>query len=145
MVRIIFGPQKGGAIFEELINISTKAFQRLEHTCRNISSMVTPISLMGSLKTADLSLANSLNLNIKTLGEDFVVETLGVVDTGADVGVGDKVIRQVLGREPLPDAKNNLQGCTGTAESRTQDKICIITKDKQITLASVRTIELSPE
>ena len=94
MVRITFGSQNGGAIFEELINTSTKAFQRLEHTCRNMSSMVTPISLMGSLKTADLSLANSLNLNIKTLGEDFVVETLGVVDTGADVGVGDKVIRQ---------------------------------------------------
>ena len=54
---------------------------------------------MGSLKTADLSLAKSLNLNIKELGVNFVVEPLGVVDTGADVGVGDKVIRRVLGKE----------------------------------------------
>ena len=75
--------------------------------------MVTPISLMGSLKTADLSLAKSLNLNIKELGDDFVVETLVVVDTGADVGVGDRVIRRVLGREPLPDVKNSLQMKTG--------------------------------
>ena len=141
MVRVTYGPKEGGVMFRELINTATRAFQKLESAGRNMSSMITPITVMGSIKSADMDLARSLNLNTKEIGEDFVVETSGVVDTGADVAVGDKTIRKVLGREPLPDAKSGLQGCTGTDENRAQDKIRIVTKDKQVTIASVRTVE----
>ena len=48
MVNVTYGPQNVVAMFGELINTSTKAFQRLEHTCRNMSSTITPISRMGS-------------------------------------------------------------------------------------------------
>jgi hypothetical protein len=108
---------------------------------KNMSSMVTPVTLMGSKGTVDLKLAERLGIPIKELGSNIIMETDAVADTGADIGVCDKTIRAVLGREPLPDAVTDLQGCTGKDNNRNQDKIRIVTSDKEITLVEARTVE----
>ena len=141
LIKTTYSPKKGGMIFETLLETDVKAYEMVSARRKNMSSMLTPMTLMGSKATVDLELASKLRIPTKEIGSDIIMETCGVADTGADIGVCDSRIRAVLGIEPLQDAESDLQGCTGKDSNRNQDKIRIVTSSKEVTLVEARTVE----
>ena len=66
------------------------------------------------------------------------IECTAVCDTGADITVSDKVIRDVRGKDKLPNAEGSLQGCTGKTENRRKDKLCVVTAEKKSSYIGVQ-------
>ena len=62
-----YGPREGGEIFEVLMATAVKAYEMVSAGGRNMSSMLTPITLMGSDKT-NKELATSLGIPFKEIG-----------------------------------------------------------------------------
>ena len=139
--KTIYGAKDGGVIFDELLKTAIKAYEIVSAKGRNMSSMVTPVTLMGSKETVNPQLASQLKIPWQEIDTDIILEIEGVCDTGADTGVCDKNIRDILGREPLADAASDLQGCTGKDGNRNQDKIRIVTSNKEVSLVEARTVE----
>ena len=64
----------------------------------------------------------------------WLLESVGIADTGADIAACDNMLRNILGREPLQDATVNIHGCTGTSNNKNKDKLRIVTSDKEVTV-----------
>ena len=64
-----------------------------------------------------------------------------VTHTGADITVADKAIRDVIGRDRLPNAEGSLQGCTGTTDDRRKDKLRVVTAEKKVVILELRIVD----
>ena len=117
-----FGPSKGGAIFDELLSTATTAYKMTASRGKNMSSMMTNLTIVGNPSNTNIKLAEELRLPMTFVNNQILIETIACCDTGADVSVTDKNIRKILGEDKLPDAEGVLQGCTGTTDDRRKDK-----------------------
>ena len=74
-MKTIYGPKEGGKIFEALLETAVKAYEMVSARGKNMSSMLTPMTLMGSKETVDLKLAANLGICTKEIGSDIIMET----------------------------------------------------------------------
>ena len=70
----------------------------------------------------------------------ILIEVSGITDTGADTNCTDETQRKAKGRDPLPDARVGIQGCTGVNNNKKKDKLRLVTKDKEISVMEARSI-----
>ena len=89
-------------IFESLLSTAIKAYKITAAKGRNMSSMMTPITLVGEKKESNIKLAEELNLPMSVRNEKVYIECTGVCDTGADITVSDQAIRDILYIDLLP-------------------------------------------
>ena len=139
--KLTIGPGSQSPLFNALISYATKAYGMVSRAGRNMSSMVTPITLLGDPGKVDVRLAKSLGIPMKDSPSGLLLEVSAIADTGADICVSEKVIRRVLGREVLPDAHGGLQGATGLETSRDKDKLRIVCADGQVTVCETRIVD----
>ena len=136
-----FGPISHGKIVEELLTTAIRAYKMTATRGRNMSSMMTPITLVGVKKVTNVKLAEQFNMPISTENGKVFIECTAVCDTGADITVSDKVIRDVRGKDKLPNAEGSLQACTGKTENRRKDKLCVVTAEKKVVTLESRIVE----
>ena len=105
-----------------------------------MSSMTTPVTLLANKDSVDVGQAARLGMPAKDVDGKVIVESEAIADTGADIAVCDDTIRNILGREPLQDATVNIHGCTGTSDNKNQDKLRIVTSNKQVTVIETRQV-----
>ena len=135
------GPGSRSPLFNALISFATEAYAIVSKAGRNMSSMVTPITLLGDRGKVNVELAESLGIPMKDSPSGLLLEVSAIADTGADTCVSERIIRRVLGREALPDARGALQGATGLETSRDKDKLRIVCADGQITVCETRIVD----
>ena len=139
--KTTLGPLTGGEIYEKLLQVAVEAYNIVSSNGRNMSSMLTPLTLLGDKNLVDLDLARQEGIPFKEVEQGIVLDIAGCADTGADTTVGDKKTRQLLGREKLPDATTSLQGCTGSSNNRLQDKMRFIDEHGNVTVVEARGVE----
>ena len=130
--KLTVGPANGGQLFSKLISTATEAYRIISTRGRNMSSMITPVTLLGNPSKVNVDLATSLGIKTKESPDGLLLEIEAVVDTGAISCVSEKVVRRILGREELPDAPTGLQGCTGVDPNKDRDKIRVVSSDGQV-------------
>ena len=105
-----------------------------------MSSMITPITLLGDPTKVDVDLAKSLGIKTKESSDGLLLELEAVVDTGADSCVSEKAVRKILGREELPDARTGLLGVGGIDPNRDRDKIRIVSSEGLVCVTEARIV-----
>ena len=103
-----------GQIFDKLLEVSTRLFNAVSDAGRNLSSMTTPVTIVGEENEIDVKKAAIDGFKIKKINGQILCESLGIVDTN----VTDSELRAVLGCDALEDANVDLQGCTGSSDRR---------------------------
>ena len=136
-----FGPSIGGDIFNELLSTATTAYKMTASRGKNMSSMMTNLTIVGNPSNTNIKLAEKLKLPMTYTNNQVLIETIGCCDTGADVSVTNKNIRKILGEDKLPDAEGILQGCTGTTDDRRKDKLRVVTCEKKIVILESRIVD----
>ena len=96
--RIKYEAKTGGNMFKKLLNISTQLFQKIEEKGKNLSSMTTEVTILGNKGEVDVRKAVINGLQVNAVNDTMLVQTHGIVDTGADTNCTDKKLREVLGR-----------------------------------------------
>ena len=139
--KTTLGPLTGGEIYEKLLQVAVEAYNLVSSNGRNMSSMLTPLTLLGDKDLVNLDLASQEEIPFKEVEQGIVLDIIGCADTGADTTVSEKKTRQLLGREVLPDATTLLQGCTGSSNNRLQDKMRFIDEQGNITVVEARGVE----
>ena len=134
------GPMDKKDIFESLLSTAIKAYKMTAAKGRNMSSMMTPITLVGERKESNIQLAEELNLPMSVRNEKVYIECTGACDTGADITVSDQAIRDILGRDKLPNAEGSLQGCTASTDYRRKDKLRVVTAEKKVVILESRLV-----
>ena len=97
-VRKSVEPNGGGELFETLLTTSTEIFKLVSEAGRNVVSMSTPITLMVEEKECNMERLAELGIETKKMGNQFILETSGIVDTGADISCTTDEVRDALGR-----------------------------------------------
>ena len=138
--KLPVGPSNGGQLFGKLISTATEAYRIISSGGRNMSSMITPITILGDPSKVDVDLAKTLGIRTKESSHRLLLEIEAVVDTGADSCVSEKVVRKILGREELPDARTGLQSCTGVDPNKERNKIRIVSSDGQVCVTEARIV-----
>ena len=138
--KLTVGPANGGELFRKLISTATEAFRIVSKGGRNMSSMITPITLLGDPTKVDVDLAKSLGIKTKESSDGLLLELEAVVDTGADSCVSEKAVRKILGREELPDARTGLLGVGGIDPNRDRDKIRIVSSEGLVCVTEARIV-----
>ena len=62
-----------GQVFEALLNTAIMAYRIMARNGRNMSSMMTPITLVGEKKDANIKMTEQLNLPMTFLGEKVLM------------------------------------------------------------------------
>ena len=75
--------------------------------------MSTPITLLVEEKECDIERLAELGIETKKIGNQFILETSCIVDTGADISCPTDEVRDALGRAPLTDANGGVTGVGG--------------------------------
>ena len=139
--RVKFEPKTGGSIFQKLLDFSTQLFKKIQARGKNLSSMTTEITILGEAEEVDIRKAAINGIKVASTNNKMLIQTHGIADTGADTNCTDKKLREVLGRDKLPDADVDLQGCTGTNGDKMKEKLRLVTRDKEITVMESRSIQ----
>ena len=63
--KLTVGPANGGQLFRKLISTATEAFRIISKEGRNMSSMITPITILGDPTKVNVELAKSLGIKTK--------------------------------------------------------------------------------
>ena len=138
--KLTVGPVNGGELFRKLISTATEVFSIVSKKGRNMSSMITPITILGDSTKVDVELAKSLDIRTRESPDGLLLELEAVVDTGADSCVSEKVVRKILGREELPDARTGLLGVGGIDPNKDRDKIRIVSSDGLVCVTEARIV-----
>ena len=139
--KTTLGPVVGGAVYEKMLQTAVEAFNIVSANGRNMSSMLTPLTLLGDKELVNLDLAKREEIPFKEVENGVIFEITGCTDTGADVTVNETETRKLLGREELPDAKSALQGCTGSSNDKLQDKLRFVDEEGEVTVVETRGVE----
>ena len=139
--RMKFEAKTGGRIFNLLLNLSTQLFKQVSKFGKNLSSMTSEVTILAKDAEVDMEKAAIHNMKVREVNDKILIQTHAIADTGADTNCTDQILRQVLGRDKLPDAPLGLKGATGTNENKCKDKLRIISKDKEIHVIEARSIE----
>ena len=91
--RLKYEAKTGGKMFRKLLNISTQLFQKIERNGKNLSSMTTEVTILGDASEVDVKKAAINGLQVKAVKDRMLVQTHGIVDTGADTNCTDKKLR----------------------------------------------------
>ena len=76
-LKKVYGPKQGGPIFEELLRTSTKIYDLVSESGRNIASMVSSMTILVEKEACEIEKVRDLGNNIQ--------DVTGIVYTGADV------------------------------------------------------------
>ena len=108
--RYHIGPNNSSLLFNLVLNYATKAHKLISTNERNMSSMVSPITILGDSDKVDIKLAKKLGIPAEQSKHGVLLEVNAIIDCGADTCVTDAQLRKVLGRDGLPPARGLLQG-----------------------------------
>ena len=129
-------------IYNSLLSLSTDLFEKVVKRGKNIASMTTPMTVcVEGRGNVDIQAARKSSITVHETEDRVLLEVSGITDTGADTNCTDVSLRKIMGRDPLPDAKVGIQGCTGINNDRKKDKLRLVTKDKEISVMEARTIQ----
>ena len=106
-----------------------------------MSSMMTPITLVGVKKVTIVKLAEQFNMPISTENGKVFIECTAVCATGAYITVSDKGNRDVIGKDKLPNAEGSLQACTGKTENRRKTNCVQSQQRKKVVTLESRIVE----
>ena len=135
-----FGPKQGGPIFNELLRTLTQIHNLVNGAGRNIASMISSMTIQVDKEICEVKKLEKMGIEIQEDGDNYLLEVMGIVDTGADVSCVSNEMREGLGRAPLRDALGKIIGIGGSQSNREKDKLRIITCDKEITVVETRKI-----
>ena len=107
---------------------------------RNIASMISPVTIQVDKEICEVKKLERMGIETQEDGDNYLLEVMAIVDTGADVSCVSNEMREGLGRAPLKDALGKIIGIGGSQSNREKDKLRVITCDKEITVVETRKI-----
>ena len=135
-----FGPKLGGPIFNELLSTSTQIHDLVNASGRNIASMISSMTIQVGKEGCDVEKLMKMGIEVQEDGENYLLETAGIVDTGTDISCSSDEFREALGRSPLRDASGRIIGIGGSKFNMEKDKLRLVDCDKEITVLETRKI-----
>ena len=88
-----FGPKQGGPIFNELLRTSTQIHNLVNGAGRNIASMISSMTIQVDKEICEVKKLEKMGIEIQEDGDNYLLEVMGIVGTGADVSCASNEMR----------------------------------------------------
>ena len=92
--------------------------------------MVSSMTILVEKEACGMNKLQNLGVKIQDAGQNYLLETTCIVDTGADICCASDKMREALGRAPLRDASGRMIGIGGSNSNLEKDKLQIVRATK---------------